>query len=65
MKVFPSFGQLVQLIRSCVKSITPFFIYLLVWIAALLSMYNLLGGVASELDKIDPGNFWQYFILIW
>ena len=55
LRVFPSFGQLVDLINTCFVDIWKFLVLYNVWVFFFATLYSLLG-VKDEFDEVE-GSF--------
>lgn len=59
LRVYDKFGLLVTLIRTCVKDIIPFSIYLLIWLLTFVILYKLSGIKPPPRDGLS-----EFFVLL-
>ena len=63
LRVYDKFGLLVTLIKTCIKDITPFTIYLMIWELTFVMLYMLSGIKPKPRDGMHP--FLLVFLFVW
>lgn len=63
LRVYDKFGLLVTLIETCVKDITPFTLYLLIWELTFIMLY-IISGI-KPLAREGVNEYLLVFLLVW
>ena len=57
MKIFKEFGKLVRLLALCVKSVSTFTVFMMIWVVLLSFLFKILGANFEDDDTLDYENY--------
>jgi hypothetical protein len=57
MKIFKKFGELVRLLALCIRQVSTFTVFLLVWVVLLAFLFKILGANFEDDDTHDFDNY--------
>jgi len=53
MKIFKEFGKLIRLLSICIKKVSAFTVFLMIWVILLSFLFKILGANFEDDDTFD------------